>query len=186
MSNFPVSNSSVTLGIENRPFEAGGKSGTAEICQIETSDGLKAEVSIQKFSDGEIHIRLTEFLKTPPPRYSHLIKNGTMTVQVREDGKWVALLRALRPGGREHPTLNSVSLEELDMLLDYKDVKEWLESLGFELGTWSELNPKAGKFKDSFAVAIDASKGNLLVLPWALTRVIALMKQLGKPGVDVS
>ena len=186
MTEFTVSNSTVTLGVGNRAFEAGGKTGAAEISQIETTDGLKAEVSIQKFSDGEIHVRLTEFLKPPPPKYAHLIKNGTMTVQVREDGKWVALLRALRPGGREHPTLNSVSKEELDTLLDHKDVRDWLENLGFELGTWSELNPKAGKFKGSLAVAIEPSKGNLLVLPWALTRVIALMKQLGKPGVDVS
>jgi hypothetical protein len=105
-----------------------------------------------------------------------------MTVQVREDGKWVALLRALRPGGKDYPTLNGVSWDELDGLLG-SNAKQWLEGLGFETGTWAELNPKAAKFKESLAVAIPAEHGNLLVLPWALTRVVALMKKLGKPAV---
>lgn len=67
MSSFSVSNSSVSLTGEIRPFVSSGKAGTAEICEIETTDGLKAEVSIQKFEDGAIHVRLTNFLKTPPP-----------------------------------------------------------------------------------------------------------------------
>lgn len=167
---------------ESRPFEIGGKSGQAEIATVSTPDGLKAEVSIQRFDDGEIHIRLTEFLTSPPPVYGHLIRNGTMTVQTRDDGKWVALLRALRPGGKEHPTLNNVTWEELDWLLG-SSAEGWLEGLGFETGTWSSLNPKAGKFKDSLAVAISADNGSLMALPWALTRVLALMKKLGKPTV---
>ena len=152
------------------------------VVPISTTDGLRAEVELQYLVDGSKHVRLAEFLAPPPPRYSHLIRNGVMTVQVREDGKWVALLRALRPGGKDYPTLNAVSWDELSGLLG-ENAKEWLEGLGFETGTWSELNPKAGRFKDSLAVAIPAEDGNLLVLPWALTRVVALMKKLGKPAV---
>lgn len=183
MDIISVNNARVSFPGETRRFELAGKNGSAEIVEIETTDGLRAEISIQKFEDGSIHIRLTEFLTTPPPAYSHLIKNGTMTVQIREDGKWVALLRALKPGGKEHPTLNSVSSEELDGLLG-EDSLNWLTSLGFEVGVWSEINPKAGKFKDSLAVAIEPERANLLVAPWTLTRVIALMKKLGKQGLD--
>jgi hypothetical protein len=183
MASYPVSNSWIDITDEVRPFESGGRPGAAQIVKIQTTDGLKAEVSVQKFNDGDINIRLTEFLTTPPPLYSHLINNGTMTVQVRDDGKWVALLRALRPGGKEHATLNHVEREELDSLLG-ADSYGWLLDLGFEVGTWAEINPKAAKFKSSLAVAIDPAKGTLLVLPWALTRVIAIMKQLGKPTLD--
>lgn len=182
MVDIGVANSILTFTGETRPFDSGGKSGVAEIASITTPDGLKGEVSIQKFADGDIHVRLTEFLATPPPIYSHLTRNGTMTVQVREDGKWVALVRALRPGGREHATLNSVNWSELDDLLG-EDTNLWLQNHGFEVGTWAELNPKAAKFKDSIAVAIDPERSHLLVLPWALTRVIALMMKLGKPSV---
>ena len=184
MTTFTVSNASITFSGESREGEVGGKAATSEIANLDTTDGLKAEISVQRFAEGDIHIRLSEFLATPPPRYSHLTSNGTMTVQVREDGKWVALVRALRPGGREHPTLNSVSWAELDALLG-ENARDWLTNLGFEVGIWSEINPKAGKFKDSIALAIDADKGHLLVLPWALTRVIALMKQLGKSTVGL-
>jgi hypothetical protein len=183
MKDYLLANLTVRFTEESRSFLEGSESGNSKIVIIESSDGLKAEVSIQEFDSGNKHIRLTEFLTTPPPLYSHLIKNGTMTVQVREDGKWVALLRALRPGGKDHPTLNNISIEELDKLLGLNS-KDWLIDLGFEFGTWSELNPKAAKFKDSLAVAIEPTQGNLLVLPWALTRVIALMKQLGKPTLD--
>jgi hypothetical protein len=181
-----VGNVSLTFEGEIRDFTSGGKSGKAEIVQLESTDGLKAEVSIQIFDDGEIHIRLTEFLSPPPPKYSHLNRNGTMTVQTREhDGKRVALVRALRPGGKSHATLNTVSMSELTELLG-SDAKEWMSQLGLEVGTWSEINPKAGKFKDSIAVAVTPSEMNLLVLPWTLTRVIALMKNLGKSVVDLA
>lgn len=185
MTAISLENLTLSFSDAFRDFESGQKQGVAEIVVLETTDGLKAEVSIQRFQDGEIHIRLTDFLTTPPPVYAHLTRNGTMTVQVREDGKWVALLRALRPGGKEHPTLNYVSLEELDKLLG-SNATEWLENLGFEVGTWESLNPSAGRFKESVAVAIDACKGNLLVAPWALTRVIALMKRLGKTTVELT
>jgi hypothetical protein len=182
MGDIGVANSMLTFTGETRPFDTGGKSGLAEIVTISTPDGLKGEVSIQKFADGDIHVRLTEFLATPPPIYSHLSRNGTMTVQVREDGKWVALVRALRPGGREHATLNSINWAELDDLLG-EGAKLWLQGHGFEVGTWAALNPRAAKFKDSIAVAIESESAHLLALPWTLTRVIALMKKLGKPSV---
>lgn len=182
MDNIGVASAILTFAGETRVIDLGGKSGEAEIVAISTPDGLKGEVSIQKFSGGEIHVRLTEFLATPPPVYSHLTSNGTMTVQVREDGKWVALVRALRPGGREHATLNSINWTELDDLLG-ADANLWLQSYGFEVGTWAELNPNAAKFKNSIAVAIEPESAHMLVLPWTLTRVIALMKKLGKPSV---
>lgn len=186
MENRVVGNVSLTFEGEVRPFDLSGKLGTAEIVQLQTTDGLKAEVSIQSFDDGDIHIRLTEFLSPPPPKYSHLNRNGAMTVQSREhDGKKLALIRALRPGGKAHSTLNAITFEELDVLLG-ADSKTWLKELGLEVGTWSGLNPKAGKFKESIAVAIEPEKLNLLVLPWSLTRVIALMKNLGKSNVDLS
>jgi hypothetical protein len=179
---FDVAASRIELTGEIRGFDNEALIVSSEISIVTTQDGLAAEVSIQRLNDGGFMVRLTEFLSTPAPVYSHLNRNGAMTVQVREDGKWIALLRALRPGGKDYPTLNVVSWEELDSLLG-ADTKSWLEGLGFETGTWSELNPKAGRFKESLAVAIPPDKGNLLVLPWTLTRVVALMKKLGKPAV---
>ena len=184
MKDVSIGNAFLTFSREKRPFESGGQHGTAEIVELKTSDGLNAEVSIQQFVNEVIHVRLTEFLSPPPPLYSHLIKNGTLTVQVRHDGKWVALLRALRPGSKDYPTLNHISLDELNGLLG-EDCVSWLEGMGFEFGLWVDLNPKAARFKESFAVAIEPEKAHLLVAPWALTRVVALMKRLGKNVVDL-
>lgn len=186
MTTMTVANLNLTFEGELRSFESGGKAGKAEIVLLQSPDGLKAEIAIQRFDDGEVHVRLINFLSAPPPKYSHLNRNGTMTVQTRDlDGKKVALLRALRPGGQSHETLNMVTMQELDDLLG-ENAKAWLEQLGFEVGTWAELNPKAGKFKESIAVAVHPDKMNLLVLPWALTRVMALMKNLGKSIVDLA
>lgn len=180
--HYNVATLSIKTDARREIITIAGKEAVCDISEVTSIDGLHAEVAMQRFVDGEIHVRLMEFLATPPPAYAHLNRNGTMTVQVREDGSLVALLRALRPGGKDYPTLNGVTWEELDALLG-SNAKEWLEALGLETGTWAGLNPKAGRFTDSLAVAVPADQGGLLVLPWALTRIVALMKKLGKPSV---
>jgi hypothetical protein len=157
----------------------GNLSGTAQIAVVRTPDQLVAEVQVRDLGSQKTEIKLMDFLAPPPPAYGHLNRNGSMTVQRLDNGDWVAPVRALRPGGRDWPTLNYVSLEELDELLG-SNVEEWLTELGFTVGTWGELNPAAKRFTNSVAVSIPADKSNLLVLPWALTRVVALMKQLGE------
>lgn len=180
---YSLADITVELIDEIRDIEAPGfASGTARIATIRTPDLLVAELQIRDFGAEKTEIRLTAFLDTPPPRYDHLLRNGVMTVQRLENGDWVALLRALRPGGKTWPTLNYVSLEEISKLLG-EDARAWLEGLGFTVGTWEELNPSAKKFKQSVAISIPADKSSLLFLPWALTRVVALMKQLGATKV---
>jgi hypothetical protein len=160
----------------------GNLSGTAQIAVVRSPDKLVAEIQVKDFGPEKTEIKLVEFLAPSPPAYGHLDRNGLMTVQRLENGDWVSLLRALRPGGREWPTLNYVSMEELDSLLG-SSAQDWLTGLGFKVGTWAELNPSAKRFTNSIAVSIPADKSELLVLPWTLTRVVALMKQLGENKV---
>jgi hypothetical protein len=180
---YSVAGVEVELLSSAREIEAPeGVRGVARVAIVSTPDLLKAEVLIRDFGPDHTEVKLTEFLATEPPLYSHLIRNGVMTVQRLENGDWVAPLRALRPGGRTWPTLNFVSLDELSKLLD-DDALAWLEGLGFTVGTWGELNPAAKKFKQSVAVSIASDKSRLIVLPWVLTRVVALMKKLGASKV---
>jgi hypothetical protein len=169
----------IELGIrQQNGVSKTGVTGSLEVAKITTPDGLVAEVELQDFGPGETQVRLTDFLSSPPPKYDHLNRNGMLTIQRLDNGHWVAPLRALKPGGRDWATLNVASMEELDWLLE-ESAKDWLTGLGFTVGTWEELNPRAGKFRQAVAVSISADKANLLVLPWVLTRVVALMKQLG-------
>lgn len=161
---------------------AGGLNGSAQIAVVKTPDQLVAEVQIKDFGPNQTMVKLTEFLSPPPPAYGHLDRNGSMTIQRLANGDWVALLRALRPGGRSWPTLNYISMDELDGLLG-QNAKLWLTNLGFAVGTWEELNPAAKKFRNSIAISIPEEESHLLALPWALTRVVALMKQLGESKV---
>ncbi len=163
-------------------FGTGNEAGSAIVSSIRTPDQLVAEVQLRDFGPNDTLLKLTDFISTPPPLYDHLNRNGAMTVQRLDNGDWAALLRALRPGGKSYPTLNFVSMDELSWLLG-DDANEWLEGLGFQIGTWEQVNPNAKKFKDSVAVSIPAEKANLLVLPWTLTRVVALMKGLGQSKV---
>ncbi len=156
--------------------------GKGYVATVRTPDLLVAEVLVKDFGPDDTLIKLTDFLTSPPPKYSHLNSNGSMTVQRLSNGDWVAALRALRPGGRAWPTLNYISMSELDQLLG-ESAEAWLVSLGFNVGTWESLNPAAKKFKQSVAISIPAEKFQLLILPWALTRVVALMKQLGETKV---
>ena len=173
----------VELTGEVREIEASGNvSGKGHVAVVKTPDLLVAEVQLKNFGPEDTLIKLTEFLTSAPPKYNHLDRNGSMTVQRLSNGDWVAPLRALRPGGRAWPTLNYISMAELDGLLG-ESARAWLNGLGFTVGTWESLNPAAKRFKQSIAVSIPAEKSELLVLPWALTRVVALMKQLGESKV---
>ena len=173
----------VELTGEIREIEAAGNvRGNGYVAVVRTPDLLVAEVQVKDFGPEATLIKLTEFLTSPPPRYNHLDRNGSMTVQRLGNGDWVAPLRALRPGGRSWPTLNYISMLELDELLG-ESAEAWLVGLGFTVGTWENLNPAAKRFKQSVALSIPAEKSELLILPWALTRVVALMKQLGESKV---
>jgi len=180
---YSIASVEVELTGETRAITAAGNlAGTAQIAVVRTPDQLVAEVQVKDFGLEKTEIKLMEFLAPAPPAYGHLDRNGLMTVQRLENGDWVALLRALRPGGREWPTLNFVAMEELDSLLG-ASTQDWLIGLGFTVGTWAELNPAAKRFTNSIAVSIPVEKSELLVLPWTLTRVVALMKQLGENKV---
>ena len=166
--------------------DANGNEINSTISILGTSDQLSAEVSYDMHPDGSRQIGLTEFLATPPPIYDHLNRNGRMPITVVEDrGEHVALLRALRKGGREWPTLNRVTEDELDELLG-SSTRDWLTSLDIKLGTWESLNPNAKRHKDSLAVSVKADKTMNLLAPWALTRVVALMKKLGESKLDTA
>lgn len=168
---------------EVRPISGSGNmTGTAQIVVVKTPDHLVAEVQVKNFGPDNSLVKLTEFFSPAPPTYSHLDRNGALTIQRLSNGDWVAPLRALRPGGRNWPTLNHVSMKELDGLLG-EDAQSWMEGLGFSVGTWESLNPEAKRFKQSVAISIPESKSELLALPWTLTRVVALMKQLGESKV---
>jgi hypothetical protein len=85
---YTVANAKLTFVGETRTITDNTSPGTAEIVILETTDGLKGEVSVQFFGDGTVVVRLTEFLAPPPPTYAHLSRNGSMTVQTRStDGK---------------------------------------------------------------------------------------------------
>ncbi len=173
----------VELSGEVRQLEAPGNLlGKGYVAVVRTPDLLVAEVLVKDFGPENTLIKLTDFLSSPPPKYSHLDRNGSMTVQRLSNGDWVAPLRALRPGGKAWPTLNFISMSELDELLG-ESAEAWLIGLGFTVGTWESLNPAAKKFKQSLAISIPEEKFQLLTLPWALTRVVALMKQLGESKV---
>ena len=164
---------------------AGDKVGSSRVFNLETKDHLRAEVELREFTDESKEIRLTNFLASPPPKYEHLNRNGSMPIQTQPDGSWVVLLRALRLGGKEYPTLNAVTWAELSELTEM-DFEKHLSELGLGTGTWQELNVRAKKYKDSLAVSATQGQSELLLLPWAATRVIALMKRLGKPGLEVN
>ena len=185
--NISFSGVDLELAIEERSEnDKDGNEIKTSISIVKTTDQLNAEVSYQIHTDGTRQIGLTEFLATPPPIYDHLNRNGRMPVTVVEDRQeHVALLRALRRGGRDWPTLNKVTEDELDQLLG-SSVRDWLTSLDIKLGTWESLNPNAKRHKDALAVAVSAENSIRLVAPWALTRVIALMKKLGENNLDTA
>jgi hypothetical protein len=115
--------------LEDSKLLTGDKLGTAKVFRVQTRDNLCAEVEQRDFTDGSKEIRLTEFLSPPPPKYDHLNRNGAMTIQVQADGSYVVLLRALRLGGKDYPTLNDVTWDELSEITEL-DFQKYLLGCG--------------------------------------------------------
>ena len=108
-----------------------------------------------------------------------------MTFNDTGSGTLVALLRALKHGDRGWPSLAAATWQELDWLAG-GDVTELLLSHGAtRVGRYADLRPGVKRYADSpaFEVAPDAAEA--VFAAFAITRVIPIMKEFGRSGVEV-
>lgn len=112
--------------------------------------------------------------------YDRLERAGTISLATG-GGRWIAPLRALKKGGKDYPTLQRVSDEDLDYLAG-GDFRALAASLGeVEFNRYGDLVPDAGKVvANGLGMAVPAGQVGPLIAMIAVTRPLALVKRFGE------
>jgi len=173
---------------EGVPTSAGRAGVTAEgqlrLAEFSSSDGLMMTAGLIDWPDGTTDVQPLDFL-AGPDAYRRLERAGRMSLTESGRGSRVALLRALKYGERGWPTLATVTWEELDRLAA-TDVAGLLVSHGaMRVGRYGDLRPEAKRFVESPAIEVAPAAAEAVFAAFAITRVIPIMKDFGRSGVEV-
>lgn len=157
--------------------------GSVRLAKITTPDGLIVNVGVTSWPDGASDLRLIDFI-AGPDSYRRLERAGNMSLNPVSDGV-VGVLRVLKYTGRDYPSLQSATWDQLDAWLG-EDAAIFLRGMGASFaGTHGEARPAAQRFRNDPAIVADPSTPTTLFAAYALTRVIPLAVDFGRDGVEV-
>ena len=153
-------------------------SGKALLADLETPDGFKGTLGVISWPDGELDVRLVDFSQGAEA-YERQKVAGTMTLKSLGDS-WVIRVRALKINGRDWPTLNLVSWQDLDWLAG-TDSQALLKKHGAsEFGLYGDLAPGAGAAqRGDLGMKVPIGGIEPIAALYALTRTQAIMKNFG-------
>lgn len=158
--------------------------GTAREALFTSSDGLRLNVAVVTWPDGSQDVQPLDFIAGPDV-YRRLERAGRMTLMDTGRGTKCALLRALKYGDREYPSLASTTWQELSWLAG-TDVQELLLSHGAEaVESYATLRSDARRFADNPAFECATDALTPIFAAFAITRVLPIMKEFGRSGVEV-
>lgn len=184
MTTFQIGNVQVTEEGRRAPFR--GKpsrdkdetSGNALLAELETADGFKGTIGVITWPDGEVDVRLVDFSQGAEA-YERQKAAGTMSLKTIGE-TWVLRVRALKINGKDWPTLNRVTWQDLDWLAG-GNAQELLSKHGaLSFGLYGDLAPGAGAAQKA-DLGMTVSIGNIEAIAalYALTRTQAIMKNFG-------
>lgn len=152
--------------------------GKAQLAELETPDGFKGTLGVISWPDGEIDVRLVDFSQGAEA-YERQKVAGTMTVKAIGDS-WIIRVRALKINGRDWPTLNRVSWQDLDWLAGTDAQAKLTKHGATEFGLYGDLAPGAGAAQRAdLGMKIPAGAIEPIAALYALTRTQAIMKNFG-------
>lgn len=184
MTAFHIGNVLVTEEGRTAPFK--GKpsrdkdetTGKALLAELETPDGFKGTIGVITWPDGEVDVRLVDFSQGAEA-YERQKAAGTMSLKI-VGNTWVLRVRALKINGRDWPTLNRVTWQDLDWLAG-GNAQELLTQHGaLAFGLYGDLVPGAGAAqKADLGMSVTVGNIEAIAALYALTRTQAIMKNFG-------
>lgn len=159
------------------------RSGKGILANFTASDGLRLQVVLVTWPDGDEVSMRHSILLAGPADYQRLESAGELGPKIVGDS-YVARIRALKYKAGGRAGLDAVEWGQLDAWLG-ADTQEMLARVSAtKTGTYGDLNPEATRFKAEPAVEVPIAKPDALFAVYALTRVLPIMTAHGKPAVE--
>lgn len=145
---------------------------------LSTPDGFEGTVAVISWPSGTVDVRLVDFAKGGDA-YRRLERAGGMNIET-VDGSWLGLIRALKFGDKDYPTLHQVDWAELDELLGSASEAMLLGHGATALGRFADLKAEASA-RHANTLAFRTAEGNAetVLAVYALTRVLPILHDFG-------
>jgi hypothetical protein len=161
------------------------RSAHAIVANLKADDGLRAQVSLVRWNDGnEFSLGFAELLAGPSD-YERLEDAGAISPKLVGE-KLVARIRALRYGKTGRATSTAVEWSQISEWAG-GDAKVLLANLqATRTGEYGVLLPSATRFKSEPAIEVPLVDPTALFAAYALTRIVPIMTGYGKDAVEAA
>lgn len=173
------------MSVDDGIDEKAEQSGLAEQFRITTTDDLDIVISVITWPHASPEVKLTEWIDGLS-KYERLRNAGRLGVITEFAPGWLAELRVMKHKDRDsRSNLMKSSWTELALVLE-SDPKELLRNNGaLALGTREEIAADTENRRDYIAMRCQEGDTTALAVAYTLTRVLAIMHDLGLPEGDL-
>ena len=145
-------------------------------------DGCVLLAGLYEFADETALFGGIELINGPE-QYRRAIQAGRVEVQKWKNDQYSSRIKAFKSESGEHPSLASLTWDELAKLANVKNAQDLLRDYGaVALGTAGEIISVTNKTRNQLAMTYPVTDVRSLALMWGVTRITAIAKKFGSKG----
>lgn len=154
------------------------QAGTVQKFRITTTDDLDFIFGLVTWPFARPEVRAIEMLDGLS-KYERLVNAGRLSLIPVDQDHWLAEINVMKFNGRDRQTLNRPTTEELNYLAGGDAFKLLIDAGVKTVGTRELLVGDTSTKRNSLAVIVEAGDVKAVAAAFALTRVMAVMYELG-------
>lgn len=154
------------------------QAGTVQKFRITTTDDLDFIFGLVTWPSARPEVRAIEMLEGLS-KYERLVNAGRLSLIPVDQDLWLAEINVMKFNGRDRQTLNRPTSDELNYLAGGDAEKMLFDNGVKKLGTRELLVGDTSTKRNALAVIVGAGDVKAVAATFALTRVMAVMYELG-------
>ena len=158
------------------------QAGAVQKFRIRTTDDLNFIFGLVTWPSARPEVRAIEMLEGLS-KYERLVNAGRLSLIPVDQYLWLAEINVMKFNGRDRQTLNRPTPDELNYLAGGDAEKLLIDSGVKKLGTRELLVGDTSTKRNALAVTVEAGDVRAVAATFALTRVMAVMYELGLENV---
>lgn len=138
-----------------------------------------AHLGVFTWQDGSHSVEFSWSTEPVPPPFDNVVGRLRQTMKL-VNGYWVLPIRAGKKAGKDRPTLNGVTWDEIDELLG-SDGKQFFKSLGdATFGRYGDMTEGSGSMANMIGARVKQGDESVLIAIHVVTRALAVLRNLSK------